>query len=216
MTKVTIEIQYLPSIALYSLMVNHDSFFIEQFENYQKGSYRNKAHIMSAQGPLALSIPLVAGKNNQRSIRAVEIDNKMNWRLNHMRGIHSCYGKSPYYEYYIEQLETLINSKEKMLFDYNFQLIIGLNKLLNIEQKVHLTQSYISQIQPPNLDRRAFISPKTSKQTQLNAAFDFKYYDQVFIEEQGFAPNLSILDLLFCQGPEAIIYLKSIYKRKNN
>lgn len=216
MTKVTIEIQYLPSIALYSLMVNHDSFFIEQFENYQKGSYRNKAHIMSAQGPLALSIPLVAGKNNQRSIRAVEIDNKMNWRLNHMRGIHSCYGKSPYYEYYIEQLETLINSKEKMLFDYNFQLIIGLNKLLNIEQKVHLTQSYISQIQPPNLDRRAFISPKTSKQTQLNAAFDFKYYDQVFIEEQGFAPNLSILDLLFCQGPEAIIYLKSIYKKKNN
>ena len=216
MTKVTIEIQYLPSIAFYSLLVNYGSFFIEQFENYQKGSYRNKAHIMSAQGPLALSIPLVSGKNNQRSIGAVEIDNTMNWRLNHMRGIHSCYGKSPYYEYYIEQLESLIYSNETMLFDYNLQLINGLNKLLNIEQKMQLTKSYVNQIQYPDMDKRAFISPKASKQSQLKEEFDFKYYDQVFIEEQGFEPNLSILDLLFCQGPEAIIYLKSIYTRKHN
>lgn len=210
MSKVRIETQYFPTIAFYSLMVNADAFTLEQDENYQKGSYRNKTQIFSSQGPLFLSIPLTSGKNNQLNIKEVTIDYTSDWRRNHLRGINACYGKSPYFEYYISDIKKILHGKENYLFDLNFKIISKLNELLGINSKISFSENY--QLDK-DLNYRGLISSKKSKMTNLNSSFDFKYYEQVFTAEHGFHPNLSILDLLFCQGPESIIYLKSILNK---
>ncbi|NJN78366.1 MAG: WbqC family protein [Saprospiraceae bacterium] len=99
-----IESQYFPPLAYFSVLLKHEKVWIEQFENYQKGSYRNRCHIATANGLLRLSIPLEKGKNNQTCIKEVKIHNDTNWQIQHWRAIKSAYGNAPYFEYYADEL----------------------------------------------------------------------------------------------------------------
>ncbi len=211
-SKVVIETQYLPTIAFYSFMINSDYFLIEAHENYQKGSFRNKAQILSSQGPLTLSVPLMKGKNNQLNIKKVKIDNQTHWQLNHLRALKSCYGKSAFFEFYFDDIEAIYKQSFDFLFEVNTAFIITINKLLSIPPP-NFTDQYQKEYRP-ECDKRGFVSPKAKHQQRLHGQFTFSIYDQVFCEQQAFVSNLSILDLLFCMGPESVIYLKSIYNQK--
>lgn len=210
MSKIVIETQYLPSIAFFSFMKHSAEVIIEGQETYQKGSYRNRCDILSSQGRLLLSIPLQSGKHNQLPIREVKIDYTTAWVVNHLRAIKSCYGKSPYIAYYFDHFEQILNQKNKFLFDLNFRLIESIAKALQLETIISISDQYISDYSKKEIDRRGFISPKKKLNINLDKEFKFSPYDQVFSDEISFEPNLSILDLLFCKGPEAILYLNEI------
>ncbi len=203
--KTIIESQYLPPISYFAVLLKQPSIFIEQYENYQKGSYRNRCHIATANGILRLSIPLEKGKNNQTPIKEVKIYNADNWQIQHWRTMKSAYGKSPYFEFYADELCLFFEKKYDFLLDWNTDLLRFMTENIGLPVDIQLTDNYYKN-DNTIMDYRNVISPKKEN---LNLFQDL-HYGQVFEDKHGFIPNLSILDLLFCKGPEAIFVIDNL------
>ena len=135
-------------------------------------------------------------------IHKVEIDYKKPWFSEHWHSIKSAYGKSPFFEFYAEPIEQMIRSKPAHLFGLNQSLLEHLIRILQLDVHILETKDY-GEVPEGTLDLRESIHPKHPK-----LAFEPLPYPQVFQERHGFTPNLSILDLLFCTGPQAPLLLK--------
>lgn len=205
--KIILELHYLPSIQFFSKFLLHQEVWIEQHEHYQKGSFRNRAHIASANGLLRLSIPLIKGKHQQQAIREVRIAYHEPWRQQHWQSIRSAYGSAPFFDHYSDELRPLFRQKETFLFDFNLKLIQTLLSLLSIDKEIHRTHAYEKKPPADFLDFRDELSPKKASEKN-DPHYKCPKYVQVFEEKHGFLPNLSILDLLFCMGPEAAMLLE--------
>jgi hypothetical protein len=184
--------------------LNTQNIKIEAHENYQKRSYRNRYNILTANGPLTLTIPLAKGKNQQMPIQDVKISYEDDWTRSHLQTIKSSYGSSPYFEYYFYQIESLMNQKYQHLFEFNVASLTLILKLLKITKNISQTTTYISSYdQVYTLDLRQFDYLEMT----------YSSYEQVWNQKFGFQKNMSILDLLFCKGPESSIILKeSLFK----
>jgi WbqC-like protein family len=197
-----IETQYLPPIAAIAQMAQNQSITIEANEHYQKGGYRNRCHIATSNGVLALSVPLQKGKHQQTPIREVRIAHDTRWQAQHWQSIRSAYGKSPFWEYYADRFSPIYEKKNDYLLDWNLRLLEEIIRAFKLKCDIQLTDAYKQQYHSPIVDARNSISPKT---TALGATL--KPYSQVFSEKFAFFPNLSGIDLLFCTGNYAKEYL---------
>lgn len=206
-TAVLLETQYLPCAQYLTKFLKHPKVLIEGHENYTKGSYRNRCHIAAANGSLALSIPLQGGKNQQQNIREVKISYETSWASEHWTSIRSAYGSSPYFEHYGHELELFYKNKHESLFEFNEALLKWILKKLKMNVDINVTTAYEHRLNSDTEDWRNAISPKAQKRRE-DPHFEAKYYAQVFEDKHGFLPNLSILDLLFCAGPQAILILE--------
>lgn len=201
---VLLEIQYLPSIQYFSKLTSGEPVFIEQWEHYQKGTYRNRCHIAAANGLTRLTIPLIKGKNEQQSIREVRIAYYEPWQRQHWQSIRSAYSNSPFYEFYADALQPFYEKTFPFLFDFNLELLQTLLKLLRIEVTLQLTDAYVDEAPDGWTDLRNAIHPKPHLQ-KPDPDFTPKPYHQVFEDRYAFLPNLSMLDGLFCLGAEAVV-----------
>ena len=192
---------YLPPVE-YFIALNKfkPGILIEREEHFPKQTYRNRANICSPDGMLALTVPVIKGSKNHTKIKDVKISYDFNWQRLHWMGLQACYRRSAYFEYYEDEFAGFYENKETFLFDYNEQLLQLLLKLIKIKTPITYTESYEAEY-PALTDLRSSINPKD----ELD--FEQKSYFQVFEEKQGFMKNLSIVDLLFNQGPQAINYL---------
>jgi len=186
-----------------SKFLMHDPVVVEAHENYQKGSYRNRTHIIGANGPERLSIPLRSGKHQQKPIQEVEIAYDEAWDLVHWRAINTAYGSSPYFEHYRDEIEGLIMGKPTYAFAFNIGILGWLIQTIGL-RKYELSQSF-EQVPLDKLDLRNTIRPKNPLDDNN---FRPAPYFQVFDDRQPFEPNLSILDLLFAFGPETKSHLR--------
>lgn len=194
---------YFPPIQYISKLIRHRNVIIEKHENYSKQSYRNRCIIYSANGVQTLSIP-VKKKTGKVIITDIEIDYTENWQTIHLRSIDSAYRSSPFYEFYIDAFLAFFKKKYKFLIDLNIEIT---HKILNeIEEKsdISFSNKYIDSEEEN--DFRETIHPKKNKQTK-DTDFVLKPYTQVFSDKFGFKENLSILDLLFNEGPNTICFL---------
>lgn len=180
---------------------------IEACENYPKQTFRNRCVIYGANGPLMLSVPVEKDERLKIPVREVRIAEHENWQRSHLRSIESAYNSSPFYEFYIEDILPLIEAKFEYLFDYNQHILSSLLDLIGISAKIELTQNYSIQYSE-NTDFRNSIHPAPRMQKQ-DRTFKASEYNQVFIEKHGFIPNLSILDLLFNEGPNTLQILRA-------
>jgi hypothetical protein len=194
---------YLPCVQWFAKWL-HEPCLIEQYGNYNKGSYRNRCHILGANGLLRLSIPLAKGKHQQMPVREVRISDHLNWRREHWQSIRSAYGKAPFFDYYADRLAPLFEKKATFLFDMNILFTQTLLELLGQDPLLQFTESF--EEGALGRDFRKGISPKPSHQIP-DPAFHPVEYPQAFAERHGFIPNVSVIDLLFCTGPEAPIYI---------
>ncbi len=194
-----IEIQLFPSISYFKILENYKNIEIESCESYKKNSFRNRYIISGANGLINLTVPIAGGREQKTLIKDVQIDYSENWQLKHWRAIVSSYNKSPYFEYYRYDLENLIFTKESHLFNYDLIILKWCLKVLKLELEMSFTQDYISICENVD-DHRNSLLPKNYDQGFEN--WEPKYA-QVFEERFGFLPNLSILDLLFAEGPNA-------------
>jgi len=199
-----IEAHYFPCIWYWAEAIQSGHIEIEAHENYQKKSYRNKCKILSVNKPLLLSIPLVKGKHSKTKIQDVAIVDDHSWKSQHLQSIRSAYGNAPYFEFYWEDIEQLLESSGNSLYELNVSIIHFFAKMYRIP--VRFSEQY--EKQTTKYDLRHTIKPNAS----LNI---FPAYDQVFSDKHAFEANLSILDLLFCLGPESIIYLKQLPISRN-
>ena len=201
-----IENQIFPPVLTIALALKEGKLLIEACENYNKGSFRNKFSVMGSGGTTTLTVPLDKGKNNSKSIKEVTISYAENWQQNHLRTIQTNYGKSPFFEDYFPEIERIYSVDFEYLFDLNQKALDLISQLLSLNLPIDTTNEYqndYSLNQSEIKDYRNIITPKLDAKK-----YNFKTYPQVFEDRHGFIPNLSILDLLFCMGPESLIVLK--------
>jgi WbqC-like protein family len=204
---ILLETQYCPPIQTFAAIAKADLLLIEQYENYQKGAYRNRCHIATANGPLALSIPLAKGKNQQTPIREVEMDLKTAWPQQHWKAINLAYRSAPFFDHYAPKLAPFwLENEETRLFDFNQKLLRQFVKLLKLETELGLSSDFRQNGDPGVLNLCHTILPKNNGTTELEPTIK---YGQVFEDRQGFLPDLSVLDLLFCCGPQAKLLMVS-------
>lgn len=204
--KSLVSIQYLPCVQWFSKLITGNAV-IEQCENYLKGGYRNRCHIIGANGVLTLSVPLLKGKNQQTSIRKVGISYSYNWQKMHWQSIRSAYGKAPFFEFYADELKLHYEKKTTSLFDFNLGLIQTILELMGLDNSCISFSDTFEKHPDVLLDFRNGISPNKNKQIH-DEHFEAMEYAQVFTEKHGFIGNASVLDLLFCTGPEAVMILE--------
>lgn len=206
-TEVLLELQYLGNVQYYTKYLKYSKIYLEQHENYRKGSFRNRCCIATANGVISLSIPLLRGKHQQANIRSVGIDNSQAWQQLHWKSIKTAYGGSPFFEYYQDDFASFYTQKYDRLFDFCLDLQELILNSLQLMPIVELTDQFIKDTAGHPVDFRNKTLPKNYLDTG-DTTFNPSYYPQVFEDRHGFLPNLSILDLLFCTGPEAIAYLQ--------
>jgi hypothetical protein len=192
---------YLPPVE-YFVKVNRYKpvILVEKEEHFPKQTYRNRAHISSPDGTLALTVPVVKGSKNHTMIKEVKISHDFDWQRLHWQSLQTCYRRSAYFEYYEDDFATFYEKKYDFLFDYNEELLRFILKAIKLQVEIKFTDQYEAAY-PGFDDLRSTITPKKDLE------FMQKPYYQVFEERHGFLKNLSIADLLFNQGPHTINYL---------
>lgn len=193
---------YFGPIDYFAEMVKSESLNIEAHENYQKQTYRNRVNILGANGKLMLNIPTL--HDGTRLIKDLQPSYEHDWQKEHYKSLKSAYRNSPYFEYYEDDLAPFYEKKEKYLFDLNLKSIEFINKKLNLDLDISTTESY-NVIDIENDFRKQFSAKKSPQ-------YNLPEYAQVFDEKFDFIEGLSILDLLFSEGPSAAVYLKNVIK----
>jgi hypothetical protein len=217
---VTLHTTYFGPVQWYQQLYRSECVYIDRNERWQKQTIRNRCYIATANGVQALSVPIVhkapsnlppegeastthhptpvsppqGGVGGGFLTRDIRISDHGKWRREHWNALQSAYGESPFFDYYADDIRPFFTEKWEFLFDFNLAIIHKMCELLDIEAPSNL---------PP--EGEASITQHPSPLNHQPSTFN-PYY-QVYQQKHGFLPNLSILDLLFNMGNEAILYL---------
>ena len=209
---------YFGPIQWYQKLNRYDECLIERHESFIKQTYRNRMLIPTTNGPLALTIP--TNHNTSLAMKDIRISDHANWRHVHWNALLSAYGESPFFEYYQDDIRPFYEKKYEFLFDFNMEITEKMIELLDIRPKISITNEYFLS-EERKVKREEFNSFTKHKVESIkdfreairpkkplpDAEFESKRYYQVYEQRFGFQPNMSILDLLFNEGNEAIFYL---------
>jgi len=199
MSKYIIDNQYFACIGYYSALFENTDIEIEQFENWEKMSFRNRCVVAGSNGLISLTVPVENGRNQHCLFKDIKINNRDNWQMQHWRTIYSCYGKAPFFEYYQMWLYAFFLEKKFVyLFDMNLEILYWVLKTLKSGIKPAFTSAYQKEPDAETIDFRKKWVPKNYQTYPVS-----KEYFQLFSDKIGFQKNLSILDLLLCEGPNA-------------
>lgn len=191
---------YFPNVAHVAIMVKSDVVYFEVCDNYQKQSHRNRTEIYGANGKLALTVPVSYTQKNRQLYKDVKIANEDNWQQQHIKSLQSAYSMSPFFEFYIDDLMPLFEKRFDYILDFNLHCF---------EVLLHMLQLNI--ISKPTLCFEKEPIDKTDYRQLVKRNFEvnsLQPYTQVFTEKHGFISNLSVLDLIFNEGPNTELYLK--------
>ncbi|MBQ7771226.1 MAG: WbqC family protein [Bacteroidales bacterium] len=200
-----------------SLELSPSVVFIEAKENYQKQSYRNRCRFYAADGVQTLSFPIVhEGGTHKIPISDIRIDWSKPWLHQHKKAIISAYRTSAFFEYYQDELFAILDRKHEKLLDLNMDILRFILEKTGIASELHLTEDFSRDGQVTfngsDLicdDMREVIHPKRKNSVLADLKLEKPYF-QVFAARHGFMPDLSSMDLLFNEGPDSILYLKTL------
>ena len=202
-----LSITYLGPIHYFSKLLEYDEILIERYENYTRQTYRNRCMIYGANGRLSLSIPVMKGDEHKTLIKDIRIDNNKKWQHLHWKSIESAYRSSPFYEFYFDDIAGFYKRKYDFLFDFNMEILHVILRLLEVNVNIGLTDEFVPVAGNNTDDLRDLIHPK--KSYRKDPSFSPVFYNQVFGYRHGFLPNLSIIDLIFNEGPGAVEIVKN-------
>ena len=203
MTTCLLSTTYFGPVQWYQKLHRYDLVQVECMENFQKQTYRNRCVIATTDGIQALTIP-VTHDGNKTLTQDIRISDHGNWRHLHWNAIQSAYNSSPFFEYYADDLRPFFEQRWEYLIDFNEAITNKMCELLDFEPRMERTTNYQTTVIPDVADFRDTIRPK---RPLPDTEFVPRRYYQVFEHKHGFLPNLSILDLLFNEGNESILFL---------
>lgn len=202
--KALIELHYLPSIAYFAALSGATEISLERHEHFIKQTYRNRCKIITSQGESSLIVPVLS-KHGKMRITDVRIDYAQKWVNNHWRSVQSAYGKSAFYEHYAPALQKVLYKKHSFLYDLNFELLSLCLDCLKWSTPVSESLSYVHSVDESVNDLRSLVNVK--KTELLHDLYKPVAYTQTF--GNTFAENLSVIDLIFCEGPAAARLIKA-------
>lgn len=201
-TSILLSANYLPSVSYFhAIHENKAGIRLEKYEHYPKQTYRNRTRIATANGVLDMTIPIVHGRTERVAMKDVRINYDHDWQRLHWLSIQTAYRSSAYFEYYEDDFAVFYEKKEDFLLDYNTAQLELILKILKINQPLSFTERYEKEYVDA-VDYRSSIHPKKPSIYQQP-----KPYYQVFEERHGFIADLSIVDLIFNQGPQSKSFL---------
>ena len=209
MTTALLQTTYFGPVQWYQKLKRYDHCVIEQYDSYQKQTYRNRCVIATANGLQALTVPVEVG-GKKEEVREVRISDHNQWRRVHWNALQSAYSESPFFEYYADDIRPFFEQKYEFLIDFNEAIRQKMCELLDIDTSVSYSSGFMvhgSGFRVQGSGFKDFREVIHAKHPQDDPDFQPRSYWQVFQHRYGFQPNLSILDLLFCMGPEAVFYL---------
>ena len=193
---------YFPSISYMARFLAENEPLIEVYETYHKQTYRNRCRVMTANGVESLSVPVVKVNGNHTMTKDMTISLIEPWQHIHSRCLESAYKASPYFDHYYDYLRPIFESRFERLIDLNDAAFRAVLKMLKVNKEIVHTTDYVRDCEN---DLRETFSPKKPFDTSL-----FPAYYQVFSDKFPFAADLSVLDLIFNEGPEALAYLSTL------
>ena len=204
MDSVLVHPAYFGSIAQYVALAKAEEIIYEDYDNYQKQTNRNRTYIYGANGKLLLNVPILHSgiKGVKRLYKDIQIEHQFNSLSIHWKSLESAYRTSPYFEFYEDDLAPIFEGKPKFLLDLNYKCTEFIVDCLQLASPSTKTTSF--ELSPENTKDYRYLIDSKNKSIGAN----FETYIQVFESKHGFIPNLSILDLLFAEGPNAVTYLE--------
>lgn len=191
---------YFSPISQYTSIVNSNDITFEIEENYQKQSYRNRCYILGANGKQLLNIPISHTNKSFGKLKLKEVlIEDSNWQRQHYKSLTTAYNHSPFFEFYKDDLQYIFKKKYKYLLDINIDSFHFINEALDLSKEYDISKKYNDKVTD---DYRYHADVKNTDKTKCIP------YIQMFQDRNDFLKNLSILDLLFMEGPNSINFLK--------
>lgn len=196
---------YFPTIAHFVAFANAEEIIFEKEDNFQKQTYRNRMFIYAANGKLLLNIPVQHDKKgNKIRYEDIQIKNDEDWQKQHWKSIESAYRTSPFFEYYEDDLKSVFFQPQTSLYDLNIAIFKIICECIELDISTSFTEAFHKDyLESSVVDLRNLTLAKKGVQIELEP------YTQVFGMKHGYENNLSILDLLFNEGPNTLNYLES-------
>lgn len=192
---------YFSPISQYIAIVNSNEIVFEFEDNYQKQTFRNRCYIYGPNGKQLLNIPVKHLSNKEKKkTKDTLVDNSALWQSQHLKSIQIAYRNSPFFEFYQDDLELIFTKKYKYLLDVNIDSYLFMSDALQIPSNYSKSSEYIVNTE------KDFRYLGNAKQ---DLGIDFDRYIQMFDDKFGFLKNLSVLDLLFMEGPNSISFLEN-------
>jgi len=191
--KIVSSFQAFPGISWWVAAVKADTILLDAGEYFQKMSYRNRYRITGSNNSILLSVPLVDGRNQRIPMGEVRIHNGERWQTQHWRSLVSVYKRAPFFDHYEDSLRPLFDATYSKLIDFDRESVLWVKRQLKLDMTIEETDTFINQYPSEVRDLRF-------GKTKLEY---FPKYYQVFEDRIGFLPDMSILDLLFSEGPAA-------------
>lgn len=204
MEEILLHLPYFGPVSHFREIVKPAVFWFENEDNYQKQTYRNRTYIYGANGKLLLNIPIKhlnsPGVKLHQKYKDVRIENDFKWQIQHWKSLKSAYQTSPFFEFYEDDIAPLFHKEENFLMEFNYKCFHLVCECLQLTPEYRKTVEFIRH--PDGIkDMRSLINAKKE--------IDTPAYNQVFQDKKGFISDLSILDLMFNEGPNAVNYLRN-------
>ena len=197
MDEILLEPQFLPPVEYFTRLHQAKKVYLDIHHNYEKQTYRNRCYIRGANKVERLTVPVLAG--NKTPFHQVKINYEPDWVKKFWRALSTAYANAPFFIFYADDFKKIIFNKPDFLLDLNRQLLTLCLKLLNIKVEINYTDHYMENVPSHIQDLRSAITPKQGYQTR--PFYHPVEYPQLF--GANFDTNLSVIDLLFCEGPNA-------------
>lgn len=199
---------YFPCVYAFADLLQESTISFDKEMLFKRSSYRNRMIIAAANGTIQLSIPVIGGRAIKSIYKEVEIDYRSHWQRDHFRTLCTAYGNSPFFMFYRDELEKLYQETPRLLYEWNLMCLAWVLKKMKIEKKI---ENEI--VHENDLQKTSFFELYTPQNLNTNSTSKCVTYNQVFADKTGFLPNLSILDLLFNEGPHAKQVLLNIFDK---
>ncbi|QNR23985.1 WbqC family protein [Croceimicrobium hydrocarbonivorans] len=192
---------YWGPVSYYAQLIRCDQVILEQYDRFQKQTYRNRCYIDGPNGELMLNLAI--DKNSRGLMRDTQISERDHWPQQHWQALNTSYGGSPFFDALAPEIEALFAQAPQNLAELNLATTQLILKWLRFDGIVQLSESWLEP-NPVENDFRESFSPKLRSEQQNPA------YPQVFDHKTAFKSELSVLDLIFNEGPAAYDYLRQL------
>lgn len=199
-----IEPHYLGSLEYFTLLSNYSKVVIDVGKKFEKKTFLNRAHFLTANKVQQLNVPV--SRSTNLPLKEAKIDYSHRWIKDHWGALYSGYGKAPFFEYFQEEIHDVWKKRLTFLVDLNLEMLALMIRMAQVPLEFEISEN-------PSIegrdDFRRQINPK--KPFADRKIYQPIAYPQLFGDT--FVSNLSIVDLIMNEGPNTAKILTDSYRK---